>query len=249
MSSGLIELRWSPAWAFVAGDTPAVTAGPDLCFELGGLDPSALATLEHWSAGHLPAIDTALDPHLSELQTLLLGLGALVPCAPEMMTISILGRLPTLVRDVLAQSFTIAPAPTSGSVELVVRTESEWPTPSAGVHLGVDLAHHHTVVLGPLVVPGISSCLSCLDRLVTRRWGRDVVPSEPAVARWASVTAELLTIQLEGLRQGSASLVNATIAWNLQEGTVEREALLRAPECGGPCRAPSVDRLDLPWAR
>ena len=241
-----MDLQWSPAWHFSADPTPVLSAGPDLSFDLEGLDAGSLDALLQWSRGGCTVDDRDGQ---TELRSMLVGFGASTPLVDDPIGISLQGDAPAAVRDILLDHCALADPADPAAVELLFRTAAAWPTPSHRVHLGIDLTHHHTLVLGPLVVPGVTSCLSCLDRLVTRRWGADIVADRPTVTRWHAVIAELVIIQLDGLRGGATGLVNATAAWNLADGTVEREALLRAPDCTGLCRAPQLDRLQLPWTR
>jgi len=63
-------------------------------------------------------------------------------------------------------------------------------------HLLLDLSYHHTLALGPYVVPGQTACVYCLGNRVLRRWGEAVVPALPEVAsqpaRIAALVAPLL---------------------------------------------------------
>lgn len=231
------------------GPPVSITAGPDVHFELEGLSQETLQTAIRWSAGG--HVEAQPPPEQAELRDLLIGLGALKPIIPDLGPLPIIGKpgdLLTLAleaRDLkpIAVEAPLADAP----LHLVLRTSSSWPDSPPGVHLGVDLTHHHTLVLGPLVVPGVTSCLMCLERQTSRRWGQDRVTKSPAIRRWPELTAELITLQIELARSGESALVNATIAWDLAHGNADRQDLLRAPQCGGPCRAPSSDQIDLPW--
>lgn len=245
-----MELVWSNEWVARVEPVPVVSAGPDVRFELAGLTPDAASSLMLWQANGLtePAGTSGEE---AELHTLLIGLGVLVPRLTANPTISVLAArpLPELEQALASRDIVIVAGESeTAELDLVIRTEAAWPEPNEDrPHLGVDLTHHHTLVLGPLVVPGLSSCLHCLQRQTERQWGPDDIPPKPRINRWIEVLAELLAIQIHLCVAGDRPLVNTTAAWDLQRGSVEREQLLRAPDCGGPCRAPTGATIDLPW--
>lgn len=115
-------------------------------------------------------------------------------------------------------------------------------------HLLLDLSHHHTLALGPYVVPGQSACVYCLGNRVLRRWGDAVVPAMPAVAarpaRIAALVAPLLDqpALLLGYLERSVWL-------DLHRLHGERDRVVRLPWCpacqGGEASLPPP--LSLPW--
>lgn len=242
-------LAWSDGWLLVLGPPPVLTAGPDVLFELAGLSKGSVAAASRWSSGEPIAADLPVEQ--AELRDLLVGLGALRPVISPLNHLRIVGSAGRrLLAALQARGMVVEDSgdqDRAGDLTLVVRTGTSWPAAPPGVHLAVDLTHHHTLVLGPLVVPGVTSCLMCLQRQTTRRWGADQVPAKPEITRWPELTAELIVLQFELARRGESPLVNATIAWDLTGGTTEREDLLRAPNCGGQCRSPVGDSVDLPW--
>ncbi len=248
--------EWSDAWLLQEGPPALITAGPDVVFELDGLSRDAVSAAVQWFEGS--AIDSELPAEQAELRDLFVGLGALRPAPRPQSQFPVVGSAPVALVEALEARELSVVADTKlndanlndahgRNIALVLKTSEHWPDAPNQPHLAVDLTHHHTLVLGPFVVPGATSCLRCLDRQTTRRWGIDQIPSRPAVSRWTAITAELVAIQLELAQRGESPLVNATIAWNLAEGTTEREHLLRAPSCGGQCRSPVSDNLVLPW--
>ena len=107
-------------------------------------------------------------------------------------------------------------------------------------HLSVVLRDTDAVV-GPLVVPGRSACLRCLDLHVT-----DADPGWPAVVdafvhgpRWAEESATARAVAgLAGLQVlahldgAGASAVGATLELLLPEGTVRQRWWSAHPQCG-----------------
>lgn len=114
-------------------------------------------------------------------------------------------------------------------------------------HVFCDLAFHHTIGLGPHVVPGDTACLGCLVARVGVRWGDPEPPVAPAALRDAGLAARLA---LRALAGEHASLVNAAVSFDLATLVSRREALWRSPACAvcSDWPASATDgRIALPW--
>ena len=251
-------LRWSPAWALepsahvtpapgslapvpagVRRDTTVVlSAGADRRVAIDGVGDDERAAVERWATGD--AITTETAPRLLDR---LVELGVVVPHPPP--------GPPTVVAGDPATAADLAGHLTEGGgagLLVVVRTADVWPTvPPGRLHLGVDLSLHHTVVLGPLVAPGVSACLACLDARAARRWPKPTVPAEPAVRRRLAVVAALVDVQLGLVVAGTSPLVNATMAWNLETGATDRQSLYKLAGCPRCDTGPGDGRVTLPW--
>jgi hypothetical protein len=251
------RLRWSEAWTVEPGPDPTVlvlSAGADRRAAVDGLAPGTCSAVARWAAtGHLPTSPArsggaagGVDPRLVDR---LVELGAVRPVVPQ-------GRPVVVAGDpAVGERLGALLAEAAGDLVVAVRTGADWPElpdPADGaggrLHLGVDLALHHTVVLGPLVLPGVTACLACLDARVAHRWGRAAVPDRPAVQRRLAVVAELVGVQVELAAAGTSPLLNATAAWNLETGEVDRQSLYKLAGCPGcgPAAAPT-GRVALPW--
>ena len=116
-------------------------------------------------------------------------------------------------------------------------------------HLLLDLAYAHTVSLGPLVFRGETACLGCLTGRIAQLWGDPEPPARPAVQQQTELIAALLLAELERYARGDYSLANATVAWNLRERSVQRNAVYRLPWCPFCAdEAPEpLASLPLPW--
>lgn len=267
-------LRWSPAWVLEPPGEPVATAAVDaalvdtaLVFSAGadrrvaidGVDADQRAEVERWqAAGAVPRRRVGGQAE-ARLIDRLVELGVAVPV--------VRAGPPTVLADDARVAADLSGLLTErGAVELAVsvRTGRAWPAvPGGRLHLGVDLSLHHTIVLGPLVAPGASACLGCLDARVARRWPPPPVPPQPAVGRHLAVVASLLDIQLGLVAAGTSPLVNATIAWNVETGATDRQALYKVAGCtrcdigqrippdpgpgGGPDLGPDLGRVALAW--
>jgi hypothetical protein len=98
-------------------------------------------------------------------------------------------------------------------------------------HLLVDVAYHHTVSLGPLVVPGDTSCLSCLVMRVSPAWGDEPPPPRPAATRRPELLAAVVAAEIDKVAGGDTGLVNRTVALNLTTWRTTEGTLLKAPWC------------------
>lgn len=253
------------------GTTLVLSAGADRRVAIDGVDADQRAAVERWSAGATVTITasgatasgaTARDREgvgdrdagvgeaprsrhqaLARVLDRLVELGVVVPVTAH--------GPPTVVADDPATADAVGNLLTEGGATgmiVVVRTGAAWPsTPPGRLHLAVDVSLHHTVVLGPLVIPGVSACLACLDARAARRWSAPTVPAVPAVLRRLPVVAALLDVQLGLVAAGTSPLVNATVAWNLETGTTDRQSLYKLAGCAECDTGQGDGRVALPW--
>jgi hypothetical protein len=252
-------LSWSPAWVVEpsrngktgpVGTRLVLSAGADRRVAIDGLDAPLQAAVRRWQAdGHVEpttADERRLVDRLVELQ-------AVVPATgPEARRPVQLAGDPQVIAelaDQLGPGWMLDAASDDGRALVVaVRTARDWPeVPMSRVHMGLDLALHHTIVLGPLVVPGASACLECLDARMAQTWPPSVAPPRPAALASLAVAAALLRVQIELIARGQSPLVNATIAWDLERGTTDRQALYKLAGCPT-CDVVAVSgRVTLGW--
>ena len=119
-------------------------------------------------------------------------------------------------------------------------------------HLLVDIAFHHTASIGPLVFPGETSCIACLQGRVSTRWGDEMPPESPKVATsYGTLVTELVKAELGRIAQGDTGLTNKTVTWNFQDRTIKENQLLKVPLCPI-CSQNEIDHtgaLALPWRK
>lgn len=138
---------------------------------------------------------------------------------------------------------------------LVVRTNAPltdiYDSPAAlrEPHLLLDLAYHHTISLGPLVLAEETACLACLAGRIGHTWGDPEPPPEPRALEAANLAAALAAHELERVALGDLTLVNATVTHDLERREATKAAVYRlpwCPICGDGGATPG--RIELPWA-
>lgn len=253
-------LRWSPHWALVPapaddrGTTVVVAAGADRVIAVDGASAAQVAAVSGWANGERVGVDG--DPALAAMRDRLAEIGAIVPAFPGADDVVLIGT--ESAQPLLDTLAGLLPAPWRSrdgeqepGVAVVVRTAPEWPPiPIERTHLGVDLTMDHTALFGPLVVPGATTCIGCMDSRTARRWGRPTVAAEPGVQALLPVIASLLAVQLRLARAGTSPLVNATVAWDFEQGTIDHQKAYKLPGCPtcNPQPSGGTDgRVRLPW--
>lgn len=219
---------WSDEWTIHSDETGLqLIAGADRQIALGGISPELEASVATWSKGEVrPTTDDE-----AMLIDQLTAMGVLVPGVAD--PVNVIGSGP-LAEELSKRLEAAGCTSTDGStgLEVLIRSAQGWPEPSQGAtHLAVNNRLHHTVVLGPLVVPGISACTDCLDHRSEYRWPAKPEPAVPAATRFPYLAAELVLIQVGLAKEGRSPLVNATIAWDLETGSAKHETLLKLPGC------------------
>ncbi len=255
-----VEYRLLSAWTMAQTEgSLLITGGADARFEveLESDASSAFASLGHDATVTRSTLTRADQRVLDQL----VAAQIVVPIldAPGILRVAVLGD-----RSVLDLSFgdnaqTVA-TDAQHDLGVFVRTTSTYAQllyagdyRSVTVpHLLVDVAFHHTVSLGPLVFPGETACLACLEGRIATRWGDDSPPPEPRVAtQYGAFVRELVALEVGRIARGDTSLVNATIAWDVESRTVTKSQLLKVPLCPICARIAAQDNgsLLLPWRR
>jgi bacteriocin biosynthesis cyclodehydratase domain-containing protein len=257
-----VSLVGDPAWTITAdGGHLVITAGADAVWLVEDVSADTVERLrEFWSStppaeSELPAPAVPLVQHLA-------GLGALRPQGWNEPVAAVrvidVGDPSAAFRDALARTVSVnVDAPTA----VVVRTNAPLRAladlaaelaSTRTPHVLCDLAFRQTLVLGPYVVPGDTSCLACLAGRVGTRWGDPDPPAAPAAAGDAELAATLVSRWARaGAGSTRAALVEATVSFDLENFSTRRESLWPVPSCPACAiagRTPD-DRgvLDLPW--
>lgn len=244
----MIGFRLSPAWSLRRTDDGAVLSGGDDA--MFAVEPARV--LDRLASGetiyrHLVGADEAAFfeklvaaeiavPELAAGSTGAVAfIGDELPWEPA---------LPDLLRGVERSE-------DADLVVLIRRTSGLWAIAdlASGLespHLYVDLSFHHTVSIGPLVVPHHTACVSCLAGRLTERWGESEPSADPAVARsHAQLSMALVVTEIERAVTGDRSLIGWTVSWNLADRAVRRDRLLTTAACAY-CRPwQASGRIDL----
>ena len=243
-------MKWNSAWALCSPEPGRllISAGADEAYEIDGLEPSTIATARAWSRGSDVSAGGSglLEAEAQGLADHLVSLGALVSATGSTEPLVVLGEGPVACEirssnPMTSTDLTLIVAEGPGAID------NAEVSPPTGPHLLVDATGHHTVVLGPYVIPGFTACVECLALRSLRRWPKPVVSTAPQVARAPAVIAQLVAVQVLEIERFASQLVNATAAWDLSTGTCQRDDLLKVPNCSR-CRSiESKPTVFLPW--
>lgn len=265
------QQRWTrnPAWALFAQTHSQrqlllVSGGADELYVVDEADTPEIVerVLASWLTDALPALqdDAECGPAVRQL----IRLGVLVPVQSvrtvRRYALGWLGQpLPGLTEAFdahCAADLQRVAADDDAELLVLIRHGLGWEQALAHYrghmpqqpHLLVDLSYHHTLALGPYVVPGQSACVYCLGNRVLRRWGEAVVPAMPAVATQPSRIAALVAPLLDQPHL-LLGYLERSVWLDLHRLHGERDRVMRLPWCpacqAGHALAPAP--LTLPW--
>ena len=100
-------------------------------------------------------------------------------------------------------------------------------------HLFVDLTFHHIISIGPLVFPGATACLGCLQGRITIRWGDPAPPAQTkASTELKKIAGAVLELEIKKVfEEEDFFLVNRVAVLDTTNRTWENNKLLRVPVC------------------
>ena len=249
-----MALVGDPAWRVEAdGGHLVVTAGADAVWVVEDVPPSvADVVARYWSAAPPDMAD--LPAPARPVVERLAGLGALRPAALRVASPGV--RL-VVVGDPLPAFADELGTDDDGGLVVVLRTNAPLAAlidtaaslhRTGTAHVLCDVAFHHTIVLGPHVVPGDTACMACLAGRVGVRWGDPPPPVAPMAMSDAALAARLICRWVANVTAGSAALVNATVAFDLASLSTRRAPLWRSPLCPVCEPWPGDGSVALPWA-
>lgn len=265
------EPRWTrnPAWAVFA-QTHAqrqlllVSGGADELYVVDEADTPAVIDriLDHWQNDTLALLQEDADCGPAVRQMIRLGVLAPLQAVRKVRRYALdwLGEpLPGLAEAFdqhTGADLQRVDAPADAELLVLVRHGLGWEQAltryraqmPAQPHLLLDLSYHHTLALGPYVVPGQSACVYCLGNRVLRRWGDAAVPVMPAVAAQPARIAALVAPLLDQ-PQLLLGYLERSVWLDLHRLHGERDRVLRLPWCpacqSGEAVLPAP--LSLPW--
>ncbi|PID33054.1 hypothetical protein CR969_02760 [Candidatus Saccharibacteria bacterium] len=99
-------------------------------------------------------------------------------------------------------------------------------------HLFIDVSFHHTVSLGPIVVPHQTACVSCLYGRLRERWGiTDPVKQPLVVNQYPDLVKEIINTELDRFLDGDMSLVGKTCSIDIVNRKTLDQKLLTVNDC------------------
>jgi bacteriocin biosynthesis cyclodehydratase domain-containing protein len=253
----------NPQWRLDVHDNHLIaSAGCDEIFVVDEAPPESIAPLlKAWHDNQCAPL--ANDPLLGAAIRQLRRLGALVPSVAISSTTKPHAQLrwfgapwPQLQEALEHHGWCIDE---SATLVLCIRTTATWEhflanyeqNPPSATHVLIDLPYHHTVCLGPLVVPGQTACLACLGHRVMHRWGDLPPPQEPTNQQRAWGVAALLA---DSVMLGSRC-VEKSVVLDLHRLHLQSTAVYAQPGCAVcgkyrttyPSEGPEIGALQLPW--
>lgn len=253
--------RPSPAWSLTYEDGLLVlSAGADRLYGIDDLDDeSAAELLAAWERGNVSP--DALSTRARAAAEELLEAGAVESAVAVRTKVALrwVGRpdeeLERQLGAGIGASRDLRPAAEDAELVLVVRTTGrlveayDEAEPISVPHLLLDVAYHHTVSIGPLVVAAETACLACLAGRIGRLWGDPPPPPRPALLRSPALAAGLAVLELDRAAAGDYRLAGTTAAYDVESHKVTTGTVYKLPWCpacgdGGEANG----RIELPWS-
>lgn len=258
----MTDLVVDPSWRMQLHPQGVVVyAGADLSFlipDVSTSDAAVLADLFEPTTDGEPyrLAPNALPAGVRRLLPQLRSVGAVriqgIVRADPQLGIRIVGEPDKQFQDFLAERLLLTDEPelllvlrTSGNLRdlmAVARDLAERRTP----YLFVDAAYHHSLGLGPFVVPGATACVGCLAGRVGQRWGDPIPPARPGALADPALPAALIEHAVTRIGRGSLALLDRVVTYHLDELTTNSEDVLPSADCPA-CPSRTVGRITLPW--
>lgn len=253
-----MEFRLAPAWTITQSDRSVlISGGADALYEIE-LENSARSFFAELTPG-TTLTRRDLEPADQRVLEQLLTAEVVVPVLRKgtVLRVAVVGDAQGFELSERA-ALRMVPRSRPHDLAVVARSTSTYAQLLKGLdyqnmttpHLFIDLAFHHTVSIGPLVFPGETACIACLQGRVTTRWGDGPPPPATRVtAEQGGLVAELAAAELVRIADGDTSLTNATVAWNLFDRAVAKNQLLKVPLCPvcNQSKMGGKGSLVLPW--
>ena len=263
----------NPRWVlFLEKDLLVLSAGGDESYLIDDVVDPVIAQKIHQAYLSDTLAEIATDPACAGVVRQLRQLKAIVPAscrrAPQRIGIAWFGQpLPALAEKLAhsggvdgASPFFVTEDPAVATdTLLLVRTNASWQETLAAYrglllqvpHLFVDLAYHHTLSIGPYVVPQETACLNCFANRVAHRWGDPPLPARPAVNEEIDVVLAVLRRALlaaDASPRAPLAFVERVTSLDLCSLRSESSRLFQLPDCPvcGPGNSAATP-LALPW--
>jgi bacteriocin biosynthesis cyclodehydratase domain-containing protein len=136
---------------------------------------------------------------------------------------------------------------TSGTLAQTSETAADLRIP----HLLADLAHNHTLSLGPIVKRGQTACLACMAARISRHWGDMPPPERPEMTERHQFVAAMLALQLQRFQRFGTCPELIERLWSIDTDSFSSrfDTLHRLPWCPQCFPGQNMDegRIALPW--
>ena len=253
-------LAWNPAWtASTTNGELQLVAGLDHQFMVDGL--SAETGLKVVAASKDQSQVSLIEPELLDHLVLLGIVHDTRLAGNDNRWVAVAGQPITLVEQLRAAlkagGFELSPTNSERNIDadpemgpaitVWLRRRLDPTPPPPGIHLVVDTGNHHTIVFGPLVIPGRTACSECLDVRIGHRWPVVALPEQTQIERSESPLSALLALHLNLAFEGRSPLINGTSTFNTETGEGVNEALLKTALCERCTKSPA-GQVELPWA-
>lgn len=238
--------RLSPSWVLTgAHDSLIVHGGADARFEIELKDAESSFFARYTTDE--PFGRAQLSPQDQLVLEQLITAEIVVPVLSKraQLRVALVGdaagfTLPAATGRLASNSVAVVDPAQPHDLQVVVRANStfgallealDYPTLTTP-HLLVDVAFHHNASIGPLVFPGETACLACLNGRISKRWGDDAPPPEPVASRaLGDLVAQLTMHELSRVASGETTLTNKTFSWDFASRAVTKAQLLKVPLC------------------
>jgi hypothetical protein len=98
-------------------------------------------------------------------------------------------------------------------------------------HIFLDASFHHTISIGPVVVPRVSACLACLTTRLGARWAETTPPPIPMVSEHPELLAALSLDEILNWQQGKSLLVGKVRQIDTHTWHTATDTLLKTTPC------------------
>lgn len=136
---------------------------------------------------------------------------------------------------------------TNGTLAQTAETTADLRVP----HLFVDMAHNHTLSLGPIVKRGQTACLACMAARISRHWGDVPPPERPGITERHQFVAATLALQLQRFQRFGTcpELIERLWSIDIDSFSSRFDTLYRLPWCPQCFPDHNMDegRIALPW--
>lgn len=237
--SEVVRYRPRPAWTLAVEDGRLVfSGGADEVYVADEVaDGTVRCMQDQWQAGALDPDSIPADGRVLVQQLLAAGVLDGLPAGERSFRVLWTGdRLPDpearLQEFAARRGMTVDPG---AAFTLVVRSGGPLLDLAGldlpGPHVLADVAYHHTLSLGPVVVPPDTSCLGCLVGRIASSWGDPPPPARPAVCDEPELVAGFAVREVDAIHAGSLALANRTVAYDLRRHEVLSSSLFKLPWC------------------